>query len=58
MFELLKLASSMFIMIAVGFLIVKLKVLNETGEKALTDLVLLVILPFNVFYSFLQINMP
>lgn len=47
--ELLKLSFSMFIMMAGGFLLVKLKVINEEGEKALTDLVLSVILPCNVF---------
>lgn len=51
--ELLKLAFSMFVMIVGGFLLVKLKVINEEGEKALTDLVLSVILPCNVFCSFI-----
>lgn len=54
MLELLKLAFNMFAMIAMGFLIVKLNVMDKTGEKALTDLVLSVVLPFNVFCSFLS----
>lgn len=54
MLELLKLAFNMFAMIAIGFLIVKLNVMDKTGEKALTDLVLSVVLPFNVFCSFLS----
>ena len=50
---LIKLEYSMFIMIAVGFLLVKRKVINEAGEKAITDLVLSIVLPCNVFCSFL-----
>lgn len=54
--ELLKLSFSMFSIIAAGFLIVRLKIINESGEKALTDLVLSVILPCNVFCSFFTGN--
>ena len=54
--ELLKLSFSMFSIIAAGFLIVRLKIINESGEKALTDLVLSVILPCNVFCSFFAGN--
>ena len=54
--ELLKLSFSMFSIIAAGFLIVRLKIRNESWEKALTDLVLSMILPCNVFCSFFAGN--
>ena len=52
MSELLRLSFNMFAMIAIGFLTAKLNVMGKAGEKALTDLVLSIVLPFNVFCSF------
>lgn len=51
--ELLSLEFSIFAMIAVGFLVKRLGIVGEQGEKNVTDLVLLVILPCNIFNSFM-----
>ena len=50
--KLLTLEISIFIIIAVGYLVKKLRIINDAGEKAITELVLYVILPCNVFASF------
>ena len=50
----MRLEFSIIVMIAVGCLVRKLKIVNDEGEKAITDLVLNVILPCNVFYSFIS----
>lgn len=52
--ELLKLEFSFFLLIAVGYIIRKRNIISETGEKAITELVLQVILPCNVFASFIS----
>ncbi|MBQ9265272.1 MAG: AEC family transporter [Clostridia bacterium] len=44
---------NIFVMMAVGFLIRKVKVLGEEAERVITDLVLYVVLPCNMFNSFL-----
>ncbi|MBQ9030956.1 MAG: AEC family transporter [Parasporobacterium sp.] len=54
--ELLKLIFNLFLMLAAGFLVRKLHIINDAGEKAVTDLVMIVVLPCNVFYSFLSQN--
>ncbi|MBR1711467.1 MAG: AEC family transporter [Clostridia bacterium] len=51
--ELLSLEFNIFVMVAVGFLVGKLKIVGKEGEKNITDLVLLVILPCNIFNSFM-----
>ena len=51
--KLLSLECNIFVMMAVGFLIQKLKVVGKEGERVLTDLVLYVVLPCNIFNSFL-----
>ena len=50
--ELLSLEFRIFILIAVGFLVRRLDIVGKQGEKNITDLVLLVILPCNIFCSF------
>ena len=44
---------NIFLMMAVGFLIRKVKVLGKEAERVITDLVLYVVLPCNIFQSFL-----
>ncbi|MBQ9300932.1 MAG: AEC family transporter [Clostridia bacterium] len=44
---------NIFVMMAVGFLIRKIKVLGKEAERVITDLVLYVVLPCNIFNSFL-----
>ena len=44
---------NIFIMMAVGFLIRKTKVLGKEAERVITDLVLYVVLPCSIFNSFL-----
>ncbi|MBQ9195883.1 MAG: AEC family transporter [Clostridia bacterium] len=44
---------NIFIMMAVGFLIRKIRVLGKEAERVITDLVLYVVLPCNIFQSFL-----
>ena len=51
--ELLSLEFNICVMVAVGFLVGKLKIVGKEGEKNITDLVLLVILPCNIFNSFM-----
>ena len=50
----MRLEISIFLMILTGYLVSKLKIINDAGEKAITELVLHVILPCNVFHSFLK----
>ncbi|MBR1585454.1 MAG: AEC family transporter, partial [Clostridia bacterium] len=47
---------NIFVMMAVGFLTRQIGIVSKTGEKNLTDLVLLVILPCSIFISFLNEN--
>ena len=54
--ELLTLDFSIFVMISVGFLIRKIKLVGKEAERIITDLVLSVILPCNIFVSFLGKN--
>ena len=51
--KLLSLNFSIFVMIAVGFLIRKIKLVGKEAERVITDMVLYVILPCNIFVSFL-----
>ena len=44
---------NIFIMMAVGFLIRKIKVIGKEGERVITDLVLYAVLPCNIVNSFL-----
>jgi len=44
---------NLFVMVAVGFLIRRLRVVGKEAERVLTDLVLYVVLPCNIFNSFL-----
>ncbi len=44
---------NIFAMIAVGFLIRKIRLLGKEAERVITDLVLYVVLPCNIFNSFL-----
>ena len=46
----------LFVLIAVGFLTRRIGMIGNTGEKSLTDLVLYVVLPCNIFVSFLNQN--
>ena len=44
---------NIFVMMGVGFLIRKVKVVGKEAERVITDLVLYVVLPCNIFNSFL-----
>lgn len=44
---------SIFVMVAVGFLIRKIRIVGKEAEHVITDLVLYVVLPCNIFTSFL-----
>lgn len=44
---------NIFVMMAVGFLVRKIRVLGKEAERVITDLVLYVVLPCNIFNSFL-----
>lgn len=44
---------TIFVMIAVGFIARKTRVLGREAERVITDLVLYVVLPCNIFHSFL-----
>ena len=50
----LSLEFSIFVMMAVGFLIRRVRLLGEEAEKVITDLVLYVVLPCNILNSFLS----
>ncbi len=54
--KLLALDFSIFSMVAVGFLVRKLNVVGKEAERIITDLVLDVILPCSIFFSFLGKN--
>ena len=54
---LLRLEFNIFLMIAVGCFIRKQQIIGDAGEAAITGLVMSVILPCNVFCSFLTQNM-
>ena len=43
----------LFILVALGFILKKLKILSDTGEKELTDLVIYVVLPCNILNAFM-----
>ena len=47
---------SIFTMIAVGFLIRKLRLMGKEAERVITDLVLYVVLPCSILNSFLGQN--
>lgn len=51
--RLLDLQFTMFIMIAVGMLLKKIKIIGTEGQKNFTDLVIYVVLPCNIVKSFL-----
>ena len=51
--ELMILEFSIFVMVAVGLLVRRIGIIGEQGEKNITDLVLMVVLPCNIFNSFL-----
>ena len=52
--ELLILQLTIFILLAVGFLVKKIKIVGGEGQKNITDLVIYVILPCNIVTSFLN----
>ena len=52
--KLLPLEFSIFAMMAAGFLLRRLKVLGREAERVITDLVLYLVLPCNIFNSFLS----
>ena len=52
--ELLILQLTIFILLAVGFLVKKIKIVGDEGQKNITDLVIYVILPCNIVTSFLN----
>ena len=51
--KLLSLEFNILVMMAVGFLIRKIKVLGKEAERVIIDLVIYVVLPCNIFNSFL-----
>ncbi|MEG0772134.1 AEC family transporter [Clostridium sp.] len=51
--QLLDLQLTMFLMIFIGFALKKLNVISESGKESLTNLVLYVLLPFNIIKSFM-----
>lgn len=51
--KLLSLEFNIFAMMAVGFLIRKIRLLGKEAQRSITDLVLYVVLPCNIFNSFL-----
>ncbi len=51
--KILSLEFSIFVMMAVGFLVRKIRLVGKEAERVVTDLVLYVILPCNIFNSFL-----
>ncbi len=56
--KLLNLQLEMFTMMLVGFVLVKSKVLNQNGKKALTDMVINLLLPANIIKAFMiEFNM-
>lgn len=52
--ELLILQLTIFILLAVGFLVKKIKIIGAEGQKNITDLVIYIILPCNIVTSFLN----
>ena len=53
MAKLWSLEFNIFVMMAVGFLVRRIKVLGKEAERVITDLVLYVVLPCSIFNSFL-----
>lgn len=51
--KLLNLQLEMFTMMLVGFILIKSKVLNQSGKKALTDMVINLFLPANIIKAFM-----
>ena len=51
--RLLNLQLEMFTMMLVGFILIKAKVLNQNGKKALTDMVINLFLPANIIKAFM-----
>lgn len=52
--ELLSLQFTIFVLTAVGFLLKKIKIIGQTGQKNITDLVIYVVMPCNIVTSFLS----
>ena len=50
--EMLSLQETLFLLILLGILVKKLKIVNENGRKTLSDLLIYVILPCNIVESF------
>ena len=53
MAKLWSLEFNIFVMIAVGFLIRRIRIVGKEAERVITDLVIYVVLPCNIFNSFL-----
>ncbi len=51
--KLLSLEFNIFAMVAIGFLIRKLHVVGKEADRVITDLVLYLVLPCNIFHSFM-----
>ena len=52
--QLISLEFNLFSMIAVGFLLRRMRLMGKEAEGIITDLVIYVILPCNIFNSFLS----
>ena len=50
--EMLSLQETLFLLILLGILAKKLKIVNESGRKTLSDLLIYAILPCNIVESF------
>ena len=51
--ELVVLQITIFILVAVGYLIKRIHLLGKEGQKSITDLVVNIVLPCNIVTSFL-----
>lgn len=51
--RLIDLQFTMFIMIIVGMLLKKIKIIGDEGQRNITDLVIYLVLPCNIVYSFM-----
>lgn len=51
--EMLTLQVTIFFVMAIGFLLKKIKLISEKGQKEITDLVIYLILPANIITSFM-----
>ena len=52
--ELLSLQFTIFVLLAVGFLVKKIRIVGAEGQRNITDLVIYVVLPCNIVLSFLS----